>query len=253
MKFIQRLETPKKTNKYYIHKTGGGYNKAKRINGNDVLPNCVGYAYGRFMEAQEIKTSKLPTSNAESQIDDNTYYKEGNIAKVGAVIVWKQGKIHYSKDGAGHVAIVEEIYPDGSILVSQSAYKGKRFYLTTHNNKYYKKGYQFVGFIYPEKTFDDTLPNDISEMDERLYELLYEKYIRTQPKVANNIVKVGECFKSVQEKLTSKIRSAPAKFKIGSHVMINSFYHDNKGNIWGKMTNSYICVKDKTGMQVKKL
>lgn len=59
----------------------------------------------------------------------------------------------------GHVAIVEEIKQDGSIVVSQSGYSNKKvFYLTEHNNKYEKPGYQFEGFIYLPKEFDKDEP-----------------------------------------------------------------------------------------------
>ena len=252
MKFIQRLEAPKKDNKYYKHKSKGGYNKCIKISGSDCLPNCTGYAYGRFMEYQKLTTVKLPTSNAESWIDDNKHYKEGLKAKVGAIIVWKQGKIHFSKDGAGHVGIVEEVYADGSILVSNSAYGGKRFYLTRHNKNYTKAGFKFVGFIYPEKDYE-IKQDKVDDFDEGYYILLNSKYIRTQPYVANNIVKVGECMESVKPKLTSKNKNDLARFKIGESTYIKSFTKDNKGNIWGKMINSYICVKDKTGNQVEKI
>lgn len=86
------------------------------------------------------------------------------------------------------------------------------------------------------------------------YRLLKEKYIRETPKVAsNNYVLVKECRADVKPKLTSNKPNDKAKFKIGVEVNITGFATDKKGNLWGKMTNTYICVKDSTGNQVIKI
>jgi len=80
------------------------------------LPNCTCYAYGR---AGEIANQflPLPTGNAGNWYDNTTMAK-GNTPALGATAVWQ------SRSGrwAGHVATVEQIFTDGSVLFSCSGY-----------------------------------------------------------------------------------------------------------------------------------
>lgn len=149
MSFKQRVKEPSKTDKLWIHTSKGGKNKCILVTGNSVLPNCVGYAWGRFYEIIG-KEPKLSRGNAEDWYGYDDGYKRGKKAKLGAVICWRKGAIHNPKDGFGHVAIVEHIYDDGSLLVSQSGYTNKkRFYRTKIPKDYKLSGYVFQGFIYP--------------------------------------------------------------------------------------------------------
>ena len=50
MAFTPRLNAPSTADKYWLRPSSGGYNQCINISGGSVLPNCVGYAYGRFME-----------------------------------------------------------------------------------------------------------------------------------------------------------------------------------------------------------
>lgn len=157
--FQARTTAPSNTNKYYIKTTYGGYNKCIKI-GNDgsVLPNCTGYAWGRFMECQfNVHNCNLSRANAEqwySHIIDG--YQRGSTPKLGAVICW-----HSTKSG-GHVAIVEQINDDGSIVTSNSAYNGSRFYMKTlkaSNHYYMGSSYTFQGFIYnPTEFIPEPIP-----------------------------------------------------------------------------------------------
>lgn len=150
MAYSPRTTSPSTSNKYYIHTSGGGYNKCIRISGKQCLPNCVGYAYGRFMEAVGKKSCNLPMSNAELWFGTAKArgFKTGSSPKLGAVMCFSKGKVGNSKDGAGHVLIVEKIYSDGSILCSQSGYKSKRFWTTKFTKPFKLSGYKFQGFIY---------------------------------------------------------------------------------------------------------
>ena len=112
----KRLSAPKKDNKYYIHTSKGGLNSCILIEGNSVLPNCVGYAWGRFYEISGIKP-KLARTNAETLWIEKDGYERGQTPKLGSVICWSKGQVDYKgKDGAGHVAIVEQIKEDGTIV-----------------------------------------------------------------------------------------------------------------------------------------
>lgn len=180
MTFNPRTTAPSKDNKYYIHISGGGYNKCIRINGYDCLPNCVGYAYGRFMECVGKHECNLPMCNAEDWFARVKLhgFKTGSEPKLGAVMCFRKGKVNNSSDGAGHVLIVEKIYADGSILCSQSGYKSSRFWTTTFKKPYKLNGYVFQGFIYnpdvvvEKKAYSGTFPSLIKTVSTDKAELL---------------------------------------------------------------------------------
>ena len=175
MKFEKRLTAPMQTNKYYVKTTHGGYNRCILIKDNGcVLPNCVGYAWGRFCEEQKFKDCRLSRGNAKTWYGNtNDDYKRGTEPKLGSVLC-------YTNDKRGHVAIVEDILKDKSIIISESAYNG--FYFRTQKVSYpYKKtGYTFQGFIYPVIDFEgDNMFNigDVVECikDTKLYTTIEEK------------------------------------------------------------------------------
>jgi len=139
MEFTKRLTPPSTSNNYY-YKNNVFYN-----NGYG-MPNCTAYAWGRFYELTNIRP-KLSTNNAENWFNYNDGYERGTIPKLGAIICWQKGEIG-SRDGAGHVAVVEEVYSDGSILTSNSAYNGTNFYTQKIPNNYELYNYTFQGFIY---------------------------------------------------------------------------------------------------------
>ena len=146
-----RLTAPSTTNPYYLKYGRGGYNRCILIGGNSCLANCVGYAHGRLLEqGGSTGNAKIPTCNAEDWLATAKAngLKTGKTPKIGAVIVWKSGNLWNGRDGCGHVAVVEEVHADGSILVSQSNYGGTRFFLTRHQPPYNIFGQTFIGFIY---------------------------------------------------------------------------------------------------------
>jgi len=215
-----RKTAPSTSNKYFITKAKGGYSTEINIKNGSTLPNCTGYAGGAFVQQEGKKTFDVPTCNAESWIVDNTKYKEGRIAKLGAVIVWAKGKVRYAKDGAGHVGIVIKIYPNGSIDVAQSAYGGKRFYITHHNKNYAKAGYSFQGFIYPTK--------EIKEYEPAKFLVLVNKQIRKSHDLSNN--KTGKVAKK------------------GTVVDVQEVWTDNtNGRVWGKISQGWIVICNNDG------
>jgi len=190
MEFTPRYEVPNNDNKYYASTKFDGYNKCLIRNEKNgfVLPNCVGYSYGRFMECAKIKTCKLSRGNAKDWWGYNDGYERGQKPKVGAVACW-------TNSGAGHVASVEEVNSDGSIVISMSnytgTYKNGRFFQILTLKKGYKiSGLKFQGFIYNPKNFDSvtkiSLPSrgyftkgdkseDVAKIDQWLYELYRNK------------------------------------------------------------------------------
>ena len=121
------------------------------------MPNCTCYAWGRFWEIgdpdrQYINRPELSTLNAEYWYGHSDSYERGSAPALGAVACWADGPF----SGDGHVAIVEVINQDGSIVCSNSAYGGEYFYC--NNTAAHPPlqppdylpaaGYVFQGFIY---------------------------------------------------------------------------------------------------------
>ncbi len=164
MKFNKRTAAPSKADKHFINYARGGYNTCIAIAQQTgyVLPNCVGYAQGRLLELRgENKINwKLPACNAEDWYDKAkaNCLQVGSTPKLGAVVVWRAGNTHNSADGAGHVAIVEEIKANGDIVVSQSAYGGQEFYMSTitkASGYMYAANRPLVGFVYAGVEFEE--------------------------------------------------------------------------------------------------
>jgi len=148
MSFKPRTTAPGTSDNNWRHTSYGGKNSCIHIAGGSVLPNCVGYAWGRFMEIMG-STPRLSRGNAEDWWGaTGDGYSRGKTPKLGAVICWSKGRVGDSSDGAGHVAIVEQINSNGSIRTSNSAYKGTRFYMQDIGSSYALSGYGFQGFIY---------------------------------------------------------------------------------------------------------
>lgn len=154
-KFVQQTEAPSSTDKNYIHYTKGGYNYCIEIKNGSCLPNCVGYAWGRWREILGKKPA-LSRANAENwwgYTQDG--YKRGQTPKLGAVVCWRKGKVGVESDGAGHVGIVEKITLD-SVVVSMSAYGGTRWFTRTFKKGSYDyNSFVFQGFIYLPIEFEE--------------------------------------------------------------------------------------------------
>ena len=156
--FKPRLTLPEPDNKYYIRRASGGYNPG--IKGYpmheslDALSNCVSYAIGRFNEIGQYGECRyLKPVNAERFIEYAGGLEISKDPQLGACAVWRGGASLDGSDGAGHVAIVEQINSDGSIVTSESGYGDTRPFWVTHRYKgrgnwSQKAGaYKFLGFI----------------------------------------------------------------------------------------------------------
>ena len=88
MMFKQRTTPPEAGNLFYTTASGGGFNKCIAIRGNSVLPNCTGYAYGRFMEECGAHSCNLSTGNAQNWFGYADGYPRGQKPKPGAVMCW---------------------------------------------------------------------------------------------------------------------------------------------------------------------
>ena len=146
MAFTERLTMPESGDPAYTRTAYGGYNR--QIDGSpqpwagSVLANCTGYVHGRWIEIAGHTADDFGISNGNA----NTYwshsdsYTRSQTPAVGAIVCYN-GQY-------GHVAIVERVNSDGSILVSQSNYGGTVFEtLTLRTPSYAQYGVTFQGFI----------------------------------------------------------------------------------------------------------
>lgn len=242
MEFKERLKAPKKDNKYYYSKLNFDY--------PHLVDQCVWYAWGRLLELgipYEEMVKKILRSNAENWYND-TKFEKRTFPSPGDVLCYSSGKIHNKKDGMGHVAIVEHVYPNLTILISES---GPTMKFKTRKvkppYKYYIKSnveHKFDGFIHSRDY------SNVFEWTQGDYTVLNNKYLRSTPEVSNNKVE--------WKNLTSnaKTKTYPdngfARYKKGAIINIKEFVADKKGNIWGRTNQLWLCVQDKTGYQVKK-
>lgn len=158
-----RTKQPK-NNRYYIRQVNGGLNGAvagsPTIKGANVLCNCVGYANGRFNEIwndPELKGAIAAfhvqlVCNAENFIESakRQSLRISSEPIQGGIMVWQKGTLK-NADGAGHVAVVEEVYDDGTIMTSESGWASWAFKTVKRDNSNGRWGqnsaYKFRGCI----------------------------------------------------------------------------------------------------------
>lgn len=158
MSYTPRTTRPNDGDPYWTKTTYGGYNEqilgnpVNRAWSGSVLPNCTGYVHGRFMELgnqpYDYDPGILPYGNASTYYA-NSSLEKGQDPRLGACMVWGVG--------AGHVAIVEEIIDNDTVLTSESDYGGDSggtiFETRTRHREWnwgYYSGYtrEFLGFLY---------------------------------------------------------------------------------------------------------
>lgn len=191
--FVMRTTKPQNI-PYYIRKADGGYSDACKGNPTDpkanVLANCVGYANGRFAEiiGKPFIEYQL-VCNAENFIEkaESMGLKISNKPTLGGIMVWQKGKTLSSKDGAGHVCIVEKIIDDNKIITSESGYNAKSMFWTqTRTNASGRWGqnseYKFRGCIINPAVNDGYWINGIN------YSIVFNPtyYREHQPDVASS-------------------------------------------------------------------
>lgn len=180
------------------------------------LPNCTCYAWGRTWESSGSPPYGFPTGDGGTWWGHADNYQRGQTPKLGAVLCMSGGPVGTS--GRGHVAVVEKIYSDGSILFSNSGYyrgddpqvwNNLYFYLrcASPDDNYQTGrhgwsgygGYNIQGFIYNPVDFDPEIdpgtpdPGPGPGPEPGLYPtrlLLYKKQIyRNQGRLVDDIYK----------------------------------------------------------------
>lgn len=153
--------------KYYIRKSAGGYSPCIEGNGafglrpfpGSVLPNCVGFATGRFNEKLELGSCKyLGNRNAK---EFTIFAKQqglemGPDPAEGACMVW-------GGSGDGHVAIVEKVIDNDTVQTSESGWSYRtepivRQLIRKRGSGSWGQSYEFLCFIYPPGYKPDPKP-----------------------------------------------------------------------------------------------
>lgn len=205
---------------------------------NYPLPNCATYAYGRSMEIAiengarwtSIKhyenpywfTGECTYGNAEAWMQQ-AEWETGRTPRLGAIACWDGSKL---KKG-GHVAIVEQIGKDGTVILSNSDYGGKTFYIQIAKpdvgviTPYV--GEKFLGYIYnpniksPEKSIEEVAQEVIDgkwgnglERKRKLQEAGYD-YSAVQNKVNELLavyytVKKGDTLSAIAQQYRTTVK-----------------------------------------------
>lgn len=134
--FVVRTSAPTTDNAYYYSKANSFFPSYAPYPGTlDAKGNCTWYAFGR---AYEILKSRPNLSINSAGVwynynKNNGCYAYGATPRQGAIVCW-----------SNHVAVVERVNADGTILISESSYKG-----------YYPEG-----FLFRTRTVSATKPDN---------------------------------------------------------------------------------------------
>lgn len=242
MAYKPRTTAPEKSNKWFyannpFYKAGYG------------LPNCTAYAWGRSAELMG-KAPKLCLQNAENWYKYNDGYKRGKTPKLGAIIVWAKGKVGVGSDGAGHVAVVEKIYSDGSFLVSESGWKASSIMWTkTIPKSCARSGYTFLGFIYNPAVSESEIVSKPAETALKVggtYTLQANLKVRTGAGTSYKQKTVGDLTADGKKNATRTNANDPAVLKKGTKITVKQI-----SGGWVKCPSGWICWKEGDKIYIK--
>lgn len=137
--FTVRTNAPATNNAYFFSSVNSFYPELAPYPGTiDSKGNCTWYAFGRAYEILKCRPNlsikAAPTWYSYNK--SNGCYPYGTSPKVGAIVCW-----------SNHVAVVEKINTDGTILISESSYNG-----------YYPQG-----FLFQTRTVSAVNPNNYGD------------------------------------------------------------------------------------------
>ena len=121
--FSRRTTAPESWNNYYYNAAYNPYTYETYVRNADLIGECTWYVWGR---AYEILGYRPNISNRYAK-DFYAYnlnsgaYPYGNEPKLGAIACFAP---HNHADWTGHVAIVEAVGGDGSVILSEFNFKG---------------------------------------------------------------------------------------------------------------------------------
>lgn len=194
MRPLPCLHMPDKGDPYFNTKASGGYspcilgNPAGRVEGLNVLPNCVGYVVGAFNALGDYGFCKwLGNTNAANfvRLAKSQGLEVTEEPTPGGVMVWSGGN-----GGYGHVAFVEGKATNSDAFVcSESEYYGKAWTLYTRRRG--KDGQWRDGCYWMSKSYryEGCIKNPaIKEVDPVTYEQFCEYMSRWLDELAKKPV-----------------------------------------------------------------
>lgn len=221
--FEPRLKAPLESP--YYTKEPWGFNKALEINTktHSVMPNCTGYAHGRWLEIGKFEKGdeypKLCLGDAHHYYGYPDGYERSKTPRVGDIACFKGGTY-------GHIGVVEEVDADGTITVSMSQYQGNPvFYLRELKKPYSYTGgagkMTFQGFIRCPYVKDNPVMDD-ETLDKLANEVIAGKWGNGATRV-QRLEAAGYDYQQVQARVNDILHGQ--RFKVGDAVKIV-----NKGN-----------------------
>lgn len=171
------LKKPAGYNPYLIRVVSGGVSKCDPGNNShgqrdplyDVLPNCVGWALGRFSTVAG-KWCGIPGHARDFiRYAKKLGYEISEEPTLGGIMVWSGGK-----SGLGHVAICEIKYDDGSVVTSESEYNGYVFATYHRRGKNYSDGCYWMGDKY---TYLGCIKNPAVEEEEEMTDEKFAEFM----------------------------------------------------------------------------
>lgn len=135
------------------------------------MPNCTAYALGRVNELQDLNGLSYNNfsgwhGNGEDwgesgMIGENWVHSQ--VPKLGAIACYNH------PSSGGHVAVVEQIYENGNVSLSNSAWRGSSevgnensngwwYYLENINVKNFANNYTFKYYLYPPFIDNEPIP-----------------------------------------------------------------------------------------------
>ena len=222
---------------------------------------------GNHWESQEYKGKKHKGEDIINRTPETS-------AKPCDIVSIEKGKIKstgYDKKMGYYVKIEHELgisvymhLKEGSIKVKKGQYVIKAQVIGTMGNTGDSDGNHLHLGIFINGKHTDPYPYLIGQKSlirnnnwtKGIYKILYDKYLRTSPKVATNKITYKTLIPEWKE-ITHPDKLGKARFDVGAKVNIIEFSIDKNGYVWGlcetKNTPIWVCLQDKTGIQAVKV
>lgn len=199
----------------------------------NVLANCVGWACARFNHIYNLLTGNKGIAfpgfscNAEKFIEVAKSYglTVGTEPQVGAIMCWQKGPTLTGIDGAGHVAIVEQVISADEVLTSESGYKAKQKFWNEHRKKGngnwgQASAYKFRGFIYNPAVAAKTAPSTTTVLSGNGGHETIWKYLKKKGLTDAAAAGVMGCWEEESHNLTNRVEGDYTKSYPGSSTVM---------------------------------
>lgn len=219
--------SPKPTDKWYS--SPGNSFPYNSLSGG----NCTWYAYGRFCEIAKKWVECSFNGNAV-HFYDKSYFptcKRGKTPKLGAIACWGKGS---ELGEEGHVAVVEKLYSNGDIAVTESGYtggwhKGLHKLKKEHNycDGWTASGYVFRGFIYNPIEFDEIgtvigvdngdIQLDMRQRISKLYTSNNYSYLKELAGSKTKESPIQPLINLLKNEVSKRVKDEPLVFNLKNH------------------------------------